>query len=98
VEEEERHAEDVIRGGLFLRPFVLADSLRSGVRAILVGRETDLAHRSGHRVGIVDLELTPEEALVDEAAVLAKPPRALREETADESGRGVVDFARTEDH
>src|SRR5579885_359044 len=98
LEQEQRNPKDVVVRGFLLRPGPRVESRSAEVRAIFGGRQVQSCNYSGYGVGLIDLQLTPEEQFVDFAAVFEQAPVFVREQAADQRRGGVVNLERAADY
>src|SRR5208283_2873961 len=98
VEEEYRHAEDVVGGGLVLSALIGGGAFTRKKFAIVGGGHAETCDYVRDRAGLVGLEFAAKEHLVNSAAVVEQASLLLREEAADQRRRRVVNFQRPANH
>src|SRR5262245_35877181 len=89
LEDEDRHAEDLVRRRLLVRALVLGHALAPEVGAIRRLRQAEAGDDAGNGVRLVHLQLAAEELVEHQAAVLQEAPLPLGEQPADERRRAV---------
>src|SRR5262245_55329988 len=94
LENEDRHAENLVRRRLLVRPLVLGHALAREVVAIRRLRQAEAGDNAGDGVRLVHLQLATEELVKYQAAVLQEAPLPLGEQPANERRRAVVDLER----
>ena len=94
IEDEERHAEDVVRSGLGLRLVVSDGAGVAQVIAVGVGGHAEIFDQRGDRVGLVGFEFAAKEQLEGLAAIVEQAFLHVCEEAADECRPRILNFQR----
>src|ERR1700722_3600901 len=97
-EYEDRHAEDMVRGGFFLRTFIVGCTLALEVGTIFISRETHPRNYRSDLIRIVRYQLAFPEEFINLEIERQQPVMLLREQTTDQRDTRVVDLELTANH